>query len=172
MIPYHTVFDPAKRRTAFAADKIGKQSNPIAPLYTGFEKSLVKESVFTASYIMGGAYFGNVFKKFRPCVHAQIQRAFPSTQKDEAKAKKYTDIAMASMKASAAGAFASCLTGPIDMAGKNIPVQKQIVTTGRKAMRKGAYNAINTVVVQYLYSSKIHRRLLNTLVAAPEQTSA
>lgn len=157
-MPYQTLTDEGKRKEAFKH----KSSLPLFSLYRGFERSLIKESVFTASYVMGSAYFGTFFQNRRQTVALHLAKLYPALNQDEKKKEKYTDVACASLKAASAGAVSTILAAPIDMAGKKMSAPKAIATVGRKAVRKACYNGINTVIVQYLYSSKIHRRVLNT----------
>eukprot|EP01056_Protomagalhaensia_sp_Gyna25_P001444 Protomagalhaensia_sp_Gyna_25__1443@NODE_172_length_4653_cov_470_453186_g134_i0_p3_GENE_NODE_172_length_4653_cov_470_453186_g134_i0NODE_172_length_4653_cov_470_453186_g134_i0_p3_ORF_typecomplete_len292_score32_54Mito_carr/PF00153_27/3_4e03Mito_carr/PF00153_27/63Mito_carr/PF00153_27/1_8Erf4/PF10256_9/0_22_NODE_172_length_4653_cov_470_453186_g134_i031634038 len=157
MVPYHHITDPEKRKS-LAAKRNDKQTLvPFTPLYTGLQRSLIKESIFTASYVILSAYFGDIFVKHREAIASHVERLAPKHYTEEKKARA-TDVAIASLRAAAAGVCASLLSQPVDMARKGIPLSKQITIASRKAFRKGCYNGINTIIVQSLYSSKIHRR--------------
>lgn len=168
MIPYQQVSDQTKRKVLMSKRSgNGKRAFvTLTPFYDGFERSLIKESVFTSSYILLSAYFGNTFARYRPCIVGRLEKHLPDQCKNEDRKNKMADVALASLRAAAAGICASLLSQPVDMAGKGIPVSSQITRASRKAFRKGCYNGINTIVVQTLYTYKIHRRLFWN-VAAP-----
>eukprot|EP01053_Blabericola_migrator_P007437 Blabericola_migrator_1__7436@NODE_378_length_9209_cov_129_909101_g302_i0_p5_GENE_NODE_378_length_9209_cov_129_909101_g302_i0NODE_378_length_9209_cov_129_909101_g302_i0_p5_ORF_typecomplete_len289_score39_35Mito_carr/PF00153_27/91Mito_carr/PF00153_27/27Mito_carr/PF00153_27/9_8_NODE_378_length_9209_cov_129_909101_g302_i042265092 len=166
MVPYQQVSDRSKRKVLVEKRKNKEvMTVSLIPLYTGFERSLIKESVFTSSYILLSAYFGNVFARQRPLIEEQVQKCLPKIAEQDENRAKVTDITVASLRAAAAGACASLLSQPIDMAGKGIPFSKQVTIASRKAFRKGCYNGINTFIVQGLYLHKIHRRLFWTMTA-------
>eukprot|EP01054_Gregarina_sp_Poly1_P011469 Gregarina_sp_Poly_1__11468@NODE_985_length_5470_cov_797_213215_g692_i0_p3_GENE_NODE_985_length_5470_cov_797_213215_g692_i0NODE_985_length_5470_cov_797_213215_g692_i0_p3_ORF_typecomplete_len300_score43_43Mito_carr/PF00153_27/9_3e02Mito_carr/PF00153_27/45Mito_carr/PF00153_27/0_61_NODE_985_length_5470_cov_797_213215_g692_i01251024 len=170
MVPYYQLSDPAKRKILMSKRSGQKTAFvTVTPFYTGFEKSLIKESIFTASYVILSSYFGNAFAKYRPRIAGEIDKRVPSSYQDETK-QKLTDVALASMKAAAAGVCASLLSQPVDMVGKGIPVSTQITSASRKAFRKGAYNGLNTMIVQALYTHKIHRRLFWNVASPFEDT--
>eukprot|EP01055_Gregarina_sp_Pseudo9_P000282 Gregarina_sp_Pseudo_9__281@NODE_1180_length_1808_cov_191_534765_g1106_i0_p1_GENE_NODE_1180_length_1808_cov_191_534765_g1106_i0NODE_1180_length_1808_cov_191_534765_g1106_i0_p1_ORF_typecomplete_len298_score58_04Mito_carr/PF00153_27/24Mito_carr/PF00153_27/1_6_NODE_1180_length_1808_cov_191_534765_g1106_i07481641 len=167
MVPYQQVSDQSKRKVLLSKKHGGgkKALVTLTPFYAGFERSLIKESVFTSSYILLGSYFGNVFAKYRPAIITQIDTHLPERYRSEERKNKIADVAVASLKAAAAGACATLLSQPVDMAGKSIPVSTQITRASRKAFRKGCYNGINTIIVQCLYTQKIHRRLFWNIAA-------
>lgn len=158
MIPFQALQDPKKRRAAFFDKSTPANSRIPMVLYSGFERSLLKESVFTASYVLGSAQFEKLFRRYRPCVAHQIKLYSKKAANDEEKEKLYTNAVMNAMKASAAGFLASMLAGPLD------PKKPSPVAMVRKSLRKGSYNFVNTLVVQSLYATKVHRSILQTLL--------
>lgn len=193
MVPYLNLQQLSARKSLTAPPKkVERSLLPLGPLYRGLERSLLKESVFTASYILGSAYLQDYLKTKRSCIHSIVckvgnrcnrlpsMKALPGCNKEKcglnstketkcesSSCERATDVAMASCRAAGAGVIATVITSPIDMLRVDKSLGTKAVMVARKAFRKGCYNGINTVIVQTLQQSKIHRRLLVSFLPPP-----
>lgn len=147
-VPYNQIIDPVKRKQLDGApNKAGYRS-----IYKGLGRALVKEGVFTSSYVLLNSYFGTLYSSQRVYIQRNlVARIFPK-ETDETW-NRYTDTTISALKATSAGFVCTFLAQPIEMAGRNIPVRMQATSTLKKAVRKGCYNAVNTLILNYLTST-------------------